>query len=121
MLKFILAALLLIPSVASADDWTTADSTREAVYLALLAAYCNMTMQLARDGWNGYHEKNPILGETPSVNRVRNTCLLTAISHIGLSYVFDERPRRIFQNFSIAIEAIVVYDIYYNLGLKVKF
>lgn len=118
MKTLLLAALLSIPSVASADPWSTADSTREATYLVLLATdYAQTKEALLRPN---VHEQNPFLGAHPSEAKLTNVILLTAFGHAAISYYLPARPRRIFQYFTIGIEGVVVAT-NFSLGFKAGF
>lgn len=117
MFKFILALSLFISTPAFA--WSGGDTKREAAFLGLLATDCNQTMQQAKNGWANFTEQNPILGDKPSVNRVRNYCLASAVTHYAIARTLDDKWRKRFQNVTIGIEVGAVGRwIHYGVGIK---
>lgn len=119
MLKFILAALLLIPSLACSDDWSAADTKREAIYLTLHAADWLQTRQIAKNP-DKFRELNPILGTHPHVDKVDTLFLLSGLSHAFASKILPAEYRKVFQYITIGVRAGVVAN-NYNVGVKVKF
>ena len=135
MKTLFLAALLLIPSVASADDWTSADSTREATYLVLLATDWAQTRSFLRSDKNcrarqpkldsnltctATTEMNPLLGGHPHKDKVDITILATAIAHVYVASILPANYRKAWQYISIGVEAGAVAH-NYSIGIKARF
>ena len=137
MLKFILAALLLITSSAHAENknWSTADTVRESTYLVLLATDWAQTRSFMRIGntcrarlpnmdksqtCSGYDEMNPFLGAHPHKDRVDITIIATAIAHVYVASILPANYRKAFQYVSIGVEAGAVFH-NYSIGIKARF
>lgn len=55
--------------------------------MTVMTIDCHATRRLAKEGWVDYYESNPVLGQTPSVGKVNNVCLGTALVHM---YIADK-------------------------------
>lgn len=119
-MKRIVIALLLLPTTASAlDEWTPADSVREATYLALHVADWGQTRYANNDeNQHRYIEQNKILGESPSLKRIDTYFAVTALAHVGVAYVLPRKWREAFQYTTIGMEAVVVFR---NNSIGVRF
>ncbi|MFZ2540349.1 MAG: hypothetical protein WAW75_01095 [Gallionella sp.] len=118
MFKFILA-LLLVSTSAFADEWTSADSKREAVYLTLHTLDWAQTRNIARnpDKW---HEQNNILGKHPSVPQVDRYFIATAALQFAVAYYLPAEYRKAFQYLSIGHDAgFVAHN--FSIGIGVRF
>lgn len=121
-MKTILTALLLASLNASAydfDDWTAADKTREAVYLAVDAVDWLQTRNIARNP-ERYYETNAILGQHPSIGRVNAYFASMMLVHVGIVTALPKEYRAAFQFTSIAYEVSYVAG-NYKLGISAKF
>jgi len=113
-------ALLLIACMpAQAGDWTREDTAWEAAYLVLHVADWGQTRYIAKNP-DLYIERNPILGENPSLNRVRNYFLATALLHASVAYALPPKWRRRWQGATIAMQAYVVGK-NYGAGIRIDF
>jgi hypothetical protein len=119
MKTLILAAILLIPSVAHSDDWSSADTHRELGYLALHITDLAQTRYAAKHPELQY-ETNPLLGKHPNVRQIDSYMLLTGIVHTGISYLLPSEYRKAFQYITIGLEVGTIHN-NYSTGLKVKF
>jgi len=117
-LPVILLALALAPSLA-ADEWTPADTAREATYLVLHVIDWGQTLDIVGQE-DRYHEINPILGEHPSRGRVNLYMATTPIVHGALAYALPRAWREGWQYVTIGIEGNLVYH-NYRIGLHVDF
>ena len=111
----LLVLMLLIPSVCFAGDWTSTDTAWEAAYLGALTVDCLQ----ARDTNPRYIERNPVLGPYPSRGKIDNLCALSAIGHLGMSYVLPSDWRRTWQISTVAIELVIIRH-QYEIGLKLS-
>lgn len=115
-----LPALLLVCSIAAhADDWTKTDTGLEVAWLTLHALDWGQTRYIARNP-DLFYERNPILGDHPSVGRVNTYFALTAIAHYGVSQWLSPSNRRIWQTVSIGFAAGTV-NANYNIGVRLDF
>lgn len=114
-----LVYILLLPNPVFADDWSTEDKQREAIFIATGAMDWLQTRNVARnpDGW---HETNPILGRHPSIGRVNNYFLGAMLVHVGIVHLLPAEYRPVFQTITIFIEAGYVAN-NYQLGASTKF
>lgn len=119
-MKYLLPLLLLVPACSKADDWTKADTAREAAYLILHIADWGQTRNIVHRRDEGYWEINPALGKYPSIKRVDSYFTFTAIAHIGIAYVLPRGWRESFQYTTSGIEAGLVIN-NNSIGLRVDF
>jgi len=118
MFKFIFLFLLSFNACAF-DEWSEADKTREAVYLAVDTVDWLQTRTIAKNP-NKYYEKNPILGDHPSVGQVNNYSLCMMLAHVAAVTVIPSEYRAPFQYVSIAVVSNSVYK-NYKLGITINF
>src|ERR1019366_421470 len=97
MLKFIFLFLLSFNCLA--DEWTEADTVREAVYLTLHAIDWNQTLQIANHP--DLQESNPILGQHPSAAKINEYMAGAALLQITVAYFLPEKYRKAFQYIAI--------------------
>jgi len=120
--RYFAAALLLLATVpASADDWRSEDTYREAAYLTLHAIDWGQTLDIAdKCGHTDYHEHNPILGECPSRSRVNAYFATSAILHYAVSQSLPPKYRKTWQHVTIGVEVGAVAN-NISIGLNVGF
>jgi hypothetical protein len=86
-----------------ADEWTSADTYREVVYLAVDSVDWAQTRNIARS--NGlYYEQNNAIGRHPSVRQVDRYFAEAALAHVGIAYTLPKNWRAGFQYVSIGVE-----------------
>ncbi len=120
MKNLILTVLFLLSFNACAfDEWSEADKTREAVYLAVDTVDWLQTRNIARNP-DKYYETNSYLGEHPSVGKVNCYFVTMMLVHVGFVTVLPSKYRAVFQFTSIAYEASYVAG-NYRLGISAKF
>ena len=98
-------------------DFDTQDIALELVFQAVLYADYRQTRVIAEnpDKWI---ETNPILGDHPSKQRVRNYFIGAAIAHTGITALLPQGPyRTLWQVLSIGWEAGMV-SANYRIGIK---
>ena len=118
MLKFIFLFLLSFNACAF-DEWSEADKTREAVYLAVDTVDWLQTRNVARNP-QMWHETNPILGQHPSVGSGNMYFVSMMLVHVGIVTALPSQYRSTFQYTSIAYEVSYVAG-NYRLGISAKF
>ena len=120
MKNLILTALMMLSFNACAfDEWSEADKTREAVYLAVDTVDWLQTRNIARNP-DKFYETNSYLGQHPSVGKVNGYFATMMLVHVCIVTVLPSKYRATFQFTSIAYEASYVAG-NYRLGISVKF
>lgn len=115
----VMVLLLIVPFAFPAQaGWTTADTTREAVYLGLHVADWGQTLGIAESP--NYYESNPILGRNPSRGEVNRYFAVTAIGHAAVAYLLPHEAREVWQYTTIGMEAGIVAR-NYNVGIEFNF
>ncbi len=101
------------------DDWTSADTAREAVFVSLWVADYKQTTDIKNHP--DLHETNPLLGLHPSDSKIRNYFLGVGIAHVLISRTLPAGwPRQTYAYARIAMEvAYVVKN--KRLGMQIKF
>jgi len=118
MLRVLVLSVALLAGSAQADEWMTADTQREAVYLALHAMDWAQTRNIARNPYK-WHEQNSILGEHPSVDRVDAYFAIIALAHVAVSDMLPTEYRTAWQHVSIGFEAGVVgHNLSLGIGME---
>lgn len=130
LLTILLLLSLLAHSAHAADlfdhdPWTTADTVRQGIYLGLLAVDCGQTTYafkvLAKKPSYRVAETNPFLDPKPSLERIRNTCVASAITHTIVAFFLPSDYRLALQHVSIGIEVSIVHFNYQSVGLALSF
>lgn len=125
-MKYLLALILLIPAYCKADGfwkhdpWTKEDTMREAAYLVLHVVDWGQTRNIVHRSNEDFFEKNPIIGNRPSIKRVDSYFAFTAIAHVAVSYVLPRVWREGFQYTTVGVQAGVVIQ-NNSIGLRVDF
>ena len=110
--------MLLISAPCFADDWTSADTKREAVYLTLHSMDWMQTRYIAKNP--SFHEQNDLVGRNPSIGKVNNYFVATALLHVGVAYLLPTEYRKAFQYITIGMEiGAVAHN--YQIGIKLDF
>lgn len=116
--KLLLLALFFSPT-AFADDWSSADTAREAVYLTLHTIDWGQTRYAAKHP-DRFHEINPLIGEHPSINHVNKYMVTSALLHVTVANVLPPPWRERFQYVTIGIKAsLVAYN--FSAGVRLDF
>lgn len=115
--------LLFVSSSALADEWTSADTKREAVFFGLLAIDYKQTLAIPNlcnaRGVCAY-ELNPILGKYPHEDRVALYFAGSAILHYVIASSLPAEYRKIFQYVTIGAQGGFVLR-NWHVGVKVRF
>ncbi len=116
----IIIFILFIPFTSFAsDDWTKEDTMREVAWGVIHVIDWGQTLEAARQP-DKYHELNPILGRHPSIGNVNVYMGLSAIGHLGISYILPKKIRPYWQWVSIGVSGACIIN-NFNVGLGVKF
>lgn len=120
MKTLFIAALLLSAPLAHAENWSDADTYREATYLTLHAADWAQTRWILRHKEQGFYEANPMVGKHPHSDKLDEIAVATAFAHVYVASVLPKGFRKNFQYFSIGVKAgLIAHN--FQLGIKAKF
>jgi len=112
--------MVLISSNAFAhDDWTDADTKREAVFIAMDAIDWAQTRNIARNQ-NKWREQNDILGSHPRNGKVDAYFATTILAHAAIALVLPTEYRKAFQYITIGVEIGWIQH-NYSIGIDAKF
>lgn len=89
-------------------SWSATDITLAGAFTAALLIDAGQTRALARDGWQGWRETNPILGPRPSVGRINTYTAATGLTVLGTAAFLPSRVRTWFLWGAFAVEAFTV-------------
>lgn len=110
--------LLTSPRANAADPMTRNDNARELIYTALLVIDAGQTRDIANHP--GMYERNPLLGRSPSNDRITAYMAGGALLHYGVSAILPARARHVFQYVTLTVQGAVVAN-NFGIGLSVKF
>lgn len=111
--------LVLFSSLSqAADPWSTADVTREAVYLAVVAVDWGQTLDIANH--DGYTETNPMLGPHPGRGNINKYFLAGIVLQAAAIHYLPARWRPVVQNVGIGFEVGTTMR-NYKIGLSLDF
>lgn len=118
MLKYLLLFFLAFPCFA--DEWTDADTAREATFQTLATIDWLQTRNIARNPEVYWEQYNAVLGNHPSIGQVNNTFAVWMIGHYLVSKYLPQEFRAPFQYVTIGVE---VGDVVHNfsIGLSAHF
>jgi hypothetical protein len=136
-MKLVLAVLLCVsyPAFAAHDEWTSADTYREAAFFVVDAVDWAQTRNIAKKKSSQvllcqsgvtvcdvptHYEHNILLGNHPSISQVNRYFALGALVHIGLAYALPKDWRIGFQYVSLGVELGCVNH-NHSLGISAKF
>lgn len=118
-IKYVMAVLatLLCSAYASANDWSTADTVRQAAVLGTFIVDYKQTSDIKNHP--GMFEKNPILGPYPEQRTIRNYFIAAAVTHTALMVVLPPDIRATAQYATIALQvAVIGHNKYIGLSAK---
>jgi hypothetical protein len=120
-LKVLLVGLLF-PFICLADEWTTADTARQAVVTSLLIIDWGQTRYIAKNPVlyaEGDHARS-FIGPHPSTGKVDNYFSAAIIGHAAVSYILPRGFRDAWQYIWIGAE---IGEIHHNkvIGIRISF
>ncbi len=101
-------------------SWTPSHTALASAFVVTLLIDAGQTRQLARNGWQGFRESNPLLGERPSVGRVNSYTALAGLSVLGVAAVAPRRLRPWVLGAAIAVQAFTIHGSV-RQGLPIRF
>jgi len=88
--------------------WSTTDVTLAGAFAAALLIDAGQTRGLARDGWRGWRETNPILGPRPSVGQLDTYTAVAGLAVLGAAAAVPPRVRPWLLGAAFAVEAFTI-------------
>lgn len=121
-IKTTIAGIILILTsctTQAADDWTPLNTQLEIAHLITHVMDFKQTTKIAKNP-DKYYEVNLIMGKHPSISKVRNYFLLTAIAHPIVAYNLSSEHRSVWQiSTSLLSLAAVLHN--KSIGLTYNF
>jgi hypothetical protein len=117
MKTILVIILMLIPSVAM--SWDTKDTYYQGAVIGTLLIDMAQTIKIA-DNPDKYYERNPLLGEHPSKEKVVGYFMGGIIAHTAIAMALPPNYRRIWQCVWIGVESLAIYH-NYSVGVKLEF
>ena len=88
--------------------WSATDVTLASAFAAALLMDAGQTRGLARGGWRGWRETNPILGPRPSVGQLDTYTAVTGLAVLGAAAAVPARVRPWLLGAAFAVEAFTI-------------
>lgn len=89
-------------------SWNRSHTALAGAFVVTLLIDAGQTRELARHGWRGFREANPLLGDRPSVGRVNTYTAVAGLSVLGAAAAVPPRVRPWLLGAAIAIQAFTV-------------
>jgi len=87
------STLRLSGSLPARISWTRSEIALATGFTATLLMDASQTRGLARGGWNGFRELNPLLGSKPSVGRINAYTAVAGLAVLGVAAAVPARAR----------------------------
>ena len=113
--KAIVVIMLFCGCAAPFENWTKADTTRQAVLIGLTAVDWAQTRQIVDDP--NHYESNPILGEYPTKTEIDVFMIAGASLQLLIPAMLQPKYRRIFQYIFIVERAVFTAN-NYRIGIR---
>jgi hypothetical protein len=101
-------------------SWAPSHTALAGAFVVTLLIDAAQTRELARQGWVGYRETNPLLGVRPSVGRVNSYTVLAGLSVLGAAAAGPPRLRPWLLGAAIAVQALTIGSSMHQ-GLPLRF
>ncbi len=89
-------------------SWTPSHTALASAFLVTLLIDAAQTRELARQGWQGFRESNPLLGERPSVGRVNSYTALAGLTVLGVAAAAPPRLRPWLLGAAVAVQVFTI-------------
>ena len=116
---FLLALCLGMAQTALAQNWSTQDKSLFVTSSALLVVDWAQTRHIARNP-QLFYEKNPILGEHPSLGRVNTYFATVLVANYFITDALSPKWRTAYQAGLIGVELVVIGN-NKRIGIKMDF
>lgn len=111
------ATIIHLPGRVS---WNQTHTVLAGAFVVTLLIDAAQTRELARHGWSGFREANPLLGNRPSVGRVNSYTAIAGLSVLGAAAALPPKLRPWLLGAAIAVQAFTVAGSVQN-GLAIRF
>lgn len=112
-------ALSVRGSVPARVSWSKRDIVLAGAFTASLLIDAAQTRTLARDGWRGFHEANPILGPMPSVRGINTYTAVVGLGVLGAAAIVPAHVRPWLLGAAFAVEAFTISHTV-RLGMPIR-
>ena len=109
-----------ITALPARVSWNRTHTALAGAFVVTLLIDAGQTRQLARRGWPGFREANPLLGSRPGVGRVNSYTALAGLGVLGAAAALPPRLRPWLLGAAIAVQALTVHGSMQN-GLPIRF
>ena len=97
-----------IAELSARRSWTASHTALASAFTVVLLVDAAQTRDLARRGWPGFREANPLLGPRPSVGQVNTYTALAAAGMMTAAAAAPPRIRPWLLGAALAVEALTV-------------
>jgi len=101
-------------------SWTPSHTALASAFVVTLLIDAAQTRELARQGWVGFRESNPLLGDRPSVGRVNSYTALAGLGVLGVAAAAPPRWRPWLLGAAVAVQALTIHGSV-RQGLPIRF
>ena len=91
-----------------APAWSRTDVALASAFVATLWVDAAQTRSLAKQGWDGFRETNPLLGRRPGAGQINTYTAVAAVTTLSVAAVLPRRARPWWLAAAFAAEAITV-------------
>jgi len=99
---------LHVAELSARRSWTPSHTALASAFTVVLLIDAAQTRELARQGWPGFREANPLLGPRPSVGQVNTYTALAAVSMLAAAAAAPPRVRPWLLGAALVVEALTV-------------
>jgi len=110
----------VITGVPARVSWNQTHTALAGAFVVTLLMDAAQTRDLARRGWPGFREANPLLGDRPSVGQVNTYTAIAGLSVLGAAAALPPKVRPWLLGAAIAVQAFTVTGSVQN-GLPIRF
>jgi hypothetical protein len=101
-------------------SWNQTHTVLAGAFVVTLMMDAAQTRELARHGWSGFREANPLLGTRPSVGQVNTYTAIAGLTVLGAAAALPPKVRPWLLGAAIAVQAFTVAGSVQN-GLPIRF
>ena len=101
-------------------SWTRSHTALASAFAITLLIDAAQTRELARQGWVGFREANPLLGARPTVGQVNTYTALAGLSVLGAAAALPPRVRPWLLGAAIAVQAFTIHGSM-RQGIPIRF
>jgi hypothetical protein len=110
----------VITGLPARVSWNQTHTALAGAFVVTLLMDAGQTRDLARRGWTGFREANPLLGDRPSVGQVNTYTVVAGLGVLGAAAALPPKVRPWLLGAAIAVQAFTVAGSVQN-GLAIRF